>query len=307
MRDRCDMKEEIVGKHFTTNNSGVCVVTKYVNCEEVHIKFLDTGFERVTHMSALRTGSVKDKTKSNKRKYEYGDKLLTLCDVKDYFKVVDGEVVWSSSKGCNRAGTPILNKRKIVSFNGNTYSFEDLRSLVLGEVFHIVPIFKPKPEGYDIWNSMQKRCKDAGYPMSETFAKYKTWIAWAKDQKGFKEVDKFNRPFRLDSDMFSNGEKTYSEDTCVFIPEHLNQIYKTSYKDKKELGVDFRKGSYRARINMFNKQVIIGTYKREEDAIAAYRAKRSEYVGLLLNIHRDQLEDKTIKFIEDDIKNDMFI
>ena len=50
------MKEEIVGKHFTTNSSGVCVVTKYVGCNEVHIKFLDTGFERVTDVISLGVG-----------------------------------------------------------------------------------------------------------------------------------------------------------------------------------------------------------------------------------------------------------
>ena len=54
------MKEEIVGKVFSTNKSGDCVVTKYVGCNEVHIKFLDTNFERVTDMNSLRKGQVKD-------------------------------------------------------------------------------------------------------------------------------------------------------------------------------------------------------------------------------------------------------
>lgn len=130
---------------------------------------------------------------------------------------------------------------------------------------------------------------------------------WARQQKGFKELDFFNTPFKLDSDLFSDGVKTYSESTCVFIPNHLNQIYKTSYKDNEMLGVDFRKGNYRARINLLNSQVIIGTYKTKEDAVEAYRNKRAEYVQLLLNLHRHQLEDKTIEFLEDDIKNNIFI
>ena len=54
------MKEEMIGKQFTTRNSGVCVITKYVGCNEVHIKFLDTNFERVTDMNSLRNGQVKD-------------------------------------------------------------------------------------------------------------------------------------------------------------------------------------------------------------------------------------------------------
>lgn len=48
------MKEEIVGEQFTTNNSGVCVVTNYFSWNEVHIKFLDTGFERV----AINVGEI---------------------------------------------------------------------------------------------------------------------------------------------------------------------------------------------------------------------------------------------------------
>lgn len=233
--------------------------------------------------------------------------MLVKSDIEDYIDVVDGELFWNDKIKGKRVNSPVLNKHKVVSFKGVTYRFEDFRSIVLGEVHQISANSEPAPEGYSVWNAMQKRCKDKWYPMSDLFSNYKTWIVWAKTQKGYKEVDIFNVPFNLDSDMFSDGYKTYSEDTCVFIPEHLNQIYKTSYKDKKELGVDFRKGRYRARINMFNKQVIIGTYKRKEDAIVAYRAKSSEYVGLLLNMYRNQLEDKTVKFIEDDIKNDIFI
>lgn len=67
------MKEEIVGKVFTTNNRGDCVVTKYVGCDEVHIKFLDTGFERVTDTNSLRKGQVKDASLSKtEKKYVVG-------------------------------------------------------------------------------------------------------------------------------------------------------------------------------------------------------------------------------------------
>ena len=55
-----ELKEEIVGKVFSTNKSGDCVVTKYVGCNEVYVKFLDTGFERVTDTNSLRKASVKD-------------------------------------------------------------------------------------------------------------------------------------------------------------------------------------------------------------------------------------------------------
>ena len=34
----------MIGKQFTTNKSGVCVITKYVKSDEVYIKFVKSGF-----------------------------------------------------------------------------------------------------------------------------------------------------------------------------------------------------------------------------------------------------------------------
>lgn len=82
------MKDEIVGKVFSTNKSGDCVVTKYVGCNEVYVKFLDTGFERVTDTNSLRTGLVKDTslTKTAK-KYIVGNRNI----VGELFKNTKGE------------------------------------------------------------------------------------------------------------------------------------------------------------------------------------------------------------------------
>lgn len=298
------LKEEIVGKVFSTNKSGDCVVTKYVRADEVYVKFNKSGFETKTGMSSLRNGTVKDKTQVKGGKT---GGLITKEDVDDLLEIIDDEVYWKTTVSGKRAGKPILNKHKVVSIAGRVYHFKDVERLVMGLHKEISPSSEASPELYTVWNAMQKRCIDNGYPISEVFSKYETWIEWARRQKGFKELDFFNTLFNLDSDLFSNGVKTYSEETCVFIPQHLNQIYKTSYKDNEMLGVDFRKGNYRARINLLNNQVIIGTYKTKEDAVKAYRNKRAEYVQLLLNLHRHQLEDKTIEFLEDDIKNNIFM
>ena len=255
-------------------------------------------------MGSLRSGAVKDKTQVRGGKTEG---LITKEDVYDLFEIIDDEVYWKSTVSGKRAGKPILNKHKAVSISGRVYHFKDVEWLVMGLHKEISPNSQAVPEMYTVWNAMQKRCKDRDYPISEVFSKYETWIEWARRQKGFKELDFFNTPFNLDSDLFSNGVKTYSEETCVFIPQHLNQIYKTSYKGNEMLGVDFRKGIYQARIKLFNNQVTIGNYKTKEEAVEAYRNKRAEYVQLLLNLHRHKLEDKTIEFLEDDIKNNIFI
>jgi len=46
---------------FETKNFGDVIVTKYIDSYNVHVKFLDTGYETVTQMSNVREGNVKDK------------------------------------------------------------------------------------------------------------------------------------------------------------------------------------------------------------------------------------------------------
>ena len=80
------LKEEIVGKVFSTNKSGDCVVTKYVGADEVYVKFNKSGFETKTTMTSLRNGTVKDKTQVRGGKTEG---LITKEDVYDLFEIID--------------------------------------------------------------------------------------------------------------------------------------------------------------------------------------------------------------------------
>lgn len=294
----------MIGKQFTTNKSGVCVITKYVGHKQVYVKFMKSGFETCTSMSCLRNGTVKDKTQV---KGGSTGGLINKESVSDLFEVVNGEILWKSSLKDKRAGKPILNKHKAISIYGRVYHFEDVEGLMLGLHKEISPYSLPTPESYSVWNTMQQRCKDRGYPISEVFSKYETWIKWAKTQKGYGEKDFFGVNFNLDSDIFSTGVKTYSEDTCVFIPYHLNQVYKSAYKDRNLIGVDLKRDKYQARTCVFNTQVNIGMYTTEDEAVVAYAKKRAAYIKILLEMHRHQLEDKTVKFIEDDINNNIFI
>ena len=251
----------------------------------------------------LLEGDVKDKTQVNG-----GNKggLLVKETLLNYVNDIDGCFFWNDNIGNKRAGKPLKTSAHTVSFKGVIYRYKDIEALLNGKVDHIVASTSP-PEGYSIWNAMVSRCKREGYVVSSRFSKYDTWIAWAKQQKGYKELDLFNKPFNLDSDMFSTDVKTYSEDTCVFIPEQINQIYKTSYKGVEYIGIDLFEGGYRARLNMFNRQVIIGKFSTKDGAKRAYHAKRSEYLNLLLHIYKGKLDDRVVNFIKNDINSNIFI
>ena len=50
-----------VGEIFKTKNCGNLLVTKYINYENVYVRFIDTGYETVARIDHIRDGSVRDK------------------------------------------------------------------------------------------------------------------------------------------------------------------------------------------------------------------------------------------------------
>ena len=50
------------GKIFKTSRFGNVVVTKYIDYRNVHIKFVESGYETIAEMGAIKHGNVKDRS-----------------------------------------------------------------------------------------------------------------------------------------------------------------------------------------------------------------------------------------------------
>lgn len=466
------MKEEIVGKVFSTNKSGECVVTKYVGCNEVYVKFLDTGFERVTDANSLRKGSVRDTnlTKTVKKyvvgkenivgkvfenskgeKYEVLEKLSTTrfkvkfinsgyetevnkinieigsikdsSDVKEFNRLV-GRQVQDESFGvvtvrsisdrsgekvlvCENEGESlkfILTKEQlllgdlssfgippvfleepldfkvddegVVLHNGVEFDAVDFgilnvffylengvlyhrlirkdsidqnilkhktslagkiaghypqnnsdmgHVLILGVPFHVESVkavlrgeikscprrkFKAsdiEAEGvhreYTIWNGMRCRCNKGYAKLSEDFENFWDWLDWAKQQKGFMCEDENGKIYQMETDLFSTGEKVYSKETVVFVPNAINQMCKPTKKGDLPKGVqqfEERWKEYRAYGVEFGKQVHLGYYMTLEEAVVVAKEQRVFYVDKLKTIYGDTVESKVFEVLLED-------
>lgn len=76
-----DAKEEFLNKQFESKSFGPFIVTKYVSTTEVHIKFINTGYESVVAAKEVRLGKVKDYLVPNVAGHGYigiGEHLATV-------------------------------------------------------------------------------------------------------------------------------------------------------------------------------------------------------------------------------------
>lgn len=159
---------------------------------------------------------------------------------------------------------------------------------------------------YRIWNVMLQRVKYyKGYESvscDERFKDYDFFYDWCQKQVGFQELDENGRVFSLDKDILSNGSGVYGPDTCVFVPQTLNNLCKSIGGDLPR-GVSCRsdvvgKGKkYVARLTKGGKCMYLGSYHNPEDASVAYEVARREYLLELKELYGARVDERVWIFL----------
>ena len=145
---------------------------------------------------------------------------------------------------------------------------------------------------YDLWYSMLRRCYSTalknkyqtykGCEVSENFKSYEYFYEWCNKQIGFGN-DGNGNPFQLDKDLLIKGNKTYSESTCVFIPQEINSllIKRDNKRGDYLIGVcwDKAKKAFKAQVSMNKgKREYLGLFKTEIEAFNAYKIAKESFV-----------------------------
>lgn len=135
---------------------------------------------------------------------------------------------------------------------------------------------KKTDRSYNVWQHLIKRCysKNIKRPYKGCTV-CDEWKLYSNFKKFYDDNCK-NDSFHLDKDILVQGNKIYSPNTCLFVPEEINDSIKSEWSDNKSLplGVAMtRYGKYRARciINKGKKQTHLGVFDTEKEAFSIYK------------------------------------
>lgn len=141
---------------------------------------------------------------------------------------------------------------------------------------------------YSIWSNMIRRCYYKDYnerfqtyvdcTCSENFKNYEYFHEWYLKQKGSEYKD-----WQMDKDILLKGNKTYSEQTCVFVPREINNLFTTRSRFRGEfpVGVHYSvsKKKFVAQISKNNgKRKHLGCFNSPEEAFKVYKEVKEEYI-----------------------------
>jgi hypothetical protein len=153
---------------------------------------------------------------------------------------------------------------------------------------------------YATWRNMLERCynpkvkeKHPTYKdctVDPEWHNFSTFTKWFDNNYYEIEGEKMN----LDKDILVKGNKIYSPETCVFVPQSINVLFVNHYERRGEcpIGVYKHRDGFRAEININGEKVKIGTYKTEKEAFSWYKDIKESVIKIAANEHKGIIPKK---------------
>ena len=139
---------------------------------------------------------------------------------------------------------------------------------------------------YECWRDMLRRCYDEkrlkthptyiGCEVCEEWKYYPNFKKWYEDN--FYKVE--GQRTHLDKDILFKGNKLYSPETCVFVPERINTLFvkKDANRGNLPIGVVFHKRDKVYEVKVSSSKSYCGRFYTQEEAFNTYKQEKENYI-----------------------------
>lgn len=250
------------------------------------------------------------KSGKSRKKDRIGEKFKTYqgyeVEIIEYFNCQNSTVKFNDERGTTR--------KKVTIKELKSGSVKNLfRPDILGVGFYGEGIHKAKINGqmtkcYTTWFNILNRCY--GSPSVNNRAKtyfdvfvckewhnYQVFAQWFIENYDFQTM---NNTWNIDKDILCPTCKIYSPETCIFIPNEVNVVFKKNNESVVGLpkGVYPKDGKYQSSISRFGKQYYLGFFNTIEEAHNIYVKNKKEYLVEVSKKWRGILSDRICDAIE---------
>ena len=148
-------------------------------------------------------------------------------------------------------------------------------------------------QSYIIWKGILKRCYVDNSYCYKDCSVCNEWLCYENFEKWYDEnyYKVGEERMCLDKDILVKGNKVYSPDTCVFVPQRINTLFVKS-KSKRGLcpiGVTkVKNGKYSAGTTSIGIGML-GVFSTPEKAFQVYKIKKEQYIKEIANQYKDKI------------------
>ena len=154
---------------------------------------------------------------------------------------------------------------------------------------------------YIIWYAMLQRCYDPKYQEKEPTYKgceiedYLLNFQHMGEWLGSNYYEVPGEVMCLDKDILYKGNKVYSRDTCIFVPQKINSLFVKRDNDRGDcpIGVHLApSGNYKVRCsNGYGEYIYLGTYSTEEEAFRVYKEYKERIIKEVIDSYKGKIPE----------------
>lgn len=126
----------------------------------------------------------------------------------------------------------------------------------------------------------------------ESWHNFQLFSKWYYDN--FYQIE--GEQMALDKDILCKGNKIYSPDTCVFVPQRINNLFTKSDNKRGDcpIGVSYNKPGkiYETYCGTNGKRKYLGCYKTPEEAFQVYKNFKEKYIKEVAEEYKDKIPEK---------------
>lgn len=156
---------------------------------------------------------------------------------------------------------------------------------------------------YKAWYNMIRRCYDSiwqikqptyiGCTVCEEWYNFQNFAKWYEEN--YYEIE--GQRMCLDKDILCKGNKIYSPDTCLLVPQEINELFvkRDVTRGEYPIGVSYHKTSNKFRASCSNvdkKHIILGDYGNPIDAFNEYKRFKELTIKKVADKYKDLIPEK---------------
>ena len=154
---------------------------------------------------------------------------------------------------------------------------------------------------YYIWHNMLTRCYDPKYhkkhpsykgcKVEDYLLNFQHMGEWIEDN--YYEVP--GEVMHLHKDILCKGNKVYSRETCIFVPQRINSLFVKSDKTRGKCPIGMTQiysGDYQVRCrDGYGKNIYLGTYTTKEEAFQAYKVYKEKLIKKTIDSYKGKIPE----------------
>ena len=149
----------------------------------------------------------------------------------------------------------------------------------------------------EVWGDMIKRCYDEKQlkrrPSYMGVTVCDEWLCYANFKEWYDEniYEIKDERIHLDKDILIKGNKVYSPETCIFVPQRINVLFR-EFKNEFPTLEERSNGTFAIRIRMNGKSKRISGFETKEKAEECYLKEKRQTIKKIAKEYKDKIPNK---------------